>query len=232
MLEKVFFLNDNQERYMAAITIKNINSILKKSNEFNTHIFHQKEVDHINSIKFEKSRCNYILGRACGKIAIKNLEPKITLNEIYISNGILGKPIIKGNVATDYDVSISHSHMYGAAVVYEKEFPVAIDIEALNGKCTKAIYSILSEKEISMISKMDNEEVVSTVFWTAKEALGKILGIGINVDLSIFEIQTIKANNSFFFCTFEKFPQYQTCSFIFEKNIISLVYSKKFKISL
>lgn len=97
-------------------------------------------------------------------------------------------------IGTDYNISISHSDNYAAAII-DPAHPVGIDIQTIRSKIMDIRERVLSESELA---DAGNNMVKHTVYWSAKEVLYKIQGRkGINfidhLKISPFELDRLGA---------------------------------------
>lgn len=136
----------------------------------------------------ENDRKRFLLGRYMLKTVVTNLEPKLKNLEIKYSK--YKKPFIKDF----YEFNISHS---GAFVVLAiSPYKIGIDIELKDKNSVILDQSIFSTEELNLM--LTTLEVKNCFFniWTAKEAIIKANGIGLNSRLN-------KINTLDKFCIFE-----------------------------
>lgn len=90
-----------------------------------------------------------------------------------IEKDAAGKPILKNS---SQHISISHSPVFAAAMLSDKT-PVGIDLEMINPKVERIAYKFLRDDEIEAINP--NEKIEKLIlYWSAKEALYKLHGLG------------------------------------------------------
>ena len=85
-----------------------------------------------------------------------------------------GKPYCKN---LDIEFSLSHSGEYAVCAVCER--PIGIDIQKLVTYNEKTVKKVCSEEEIEIIEKSTDKSAEFIKFWTKKEAVMKMCGLGI-----------------------------------------------------
>ncbi len=172
----------------------------------------QEEKQHYRSLQLNK-RKDYLISRVVLKDASRAYIQKhfgkqyfpIEFNFQYDSNH---KPSVHGVKETEgLEISLAHKGMNSVSIVSDK--PVGIDIETIENRDKGFLELTFTEKELTLLKGRDLSEW-STRFWVAKEAYGKMLGIGLKGNPKRFEIisingeellienttiQTIKYNN-------------------------------------
>jgi len=140
-----------------------------------------------------KKQKSFVAGRIAGKLACLKVIKNLNLIDLEIVNdsegAFKGRPQLfyKQNVLGH--VSISHSKELASATFDTKE-NIGIDLEYV---CKRdiAFYKFnFTPQEKDIVGKfngLDFDKVV-TLFWTAKEAMSKVMGIGLRVDARNFEI--------------------------------------------
>lgn len=201
-------------------TGENIDDIVK--------FLHDDELRYFNELKFERKIKSYLMGRYSAKIAISCYIEEIDLRKICILNGIFNHPVVITNFDKSVQVSISHSKNMGYAVSFPEQCPMGIDVEYVRSDNNKILERYSKKDEIDMIRKISlNYEEGLYLLWVAKESLSKALRIGFLSPISIFEINGLKNNGSFFLCDYKNFPMFSSMCFIKNDYIISITYPNK-----
>lgn len=126
-------------------------------------------------------------------------------SEIKFSYSKHGKPFLE-----DYPeifFNISHCRKGVACVVGNS--PVGIDIERRGRFNKKLALDVLSDNEYNNVSSSDDIDLEFTILWTKKEAVLKLLGIGVGNDMkSVLREQsnynfTIYVDNDYVCCVAE-----------------------------
>lgn len=192
---------------------------------------HPNEINYFSKLNFPKRQFSYLLGRFCAKQAIAYLTGDANLTNIFIDNGVFHQPIVKHQTYSNIQVSLSHTHQFGAAIAFPEEIPMAIDIEEICAKNRSTIQSQLTQRERQMLSSLhsqkDNGIEHLTLMWTIKEALSKVLKCGLMINFELLEIDSIEQDQDFIYSTFGSFHQYEAVSFQIQNSYCSIVYPKK-----
>jgi 4'-phosphopantetheinyl transferase len=147
--------------------------------------------------KFAAKQEGFLLGRLAAKRALGALLAEPDLRSIEIRAGIYGQPIVDHPRAGSVQVSVSHSHGLAVALAFPAEYPMGIDLETV---ATRSAGTILGELQASpaeltwLVASGVDEATACYVLWTAREALGKALKIGINSPLGILALGGIQAD--------------------------------------
>lgn len=195
----------------------------------NREVFlHPSELKELASMQYPRRQISYLRGRYAAKLALQYLDIGLKLNEIGIHNGVFGFPYINPPLAVNNQVSISHNDITAFAVAFNQSHPMAIDVEQVPNDRIEAIKSQMLDKELDLaINSMIDEDTALTLFWTAKEALSKIIKCGLWIDYKLLEISTFEGVSNHYVCKFKNFPQYKTNSFVYKDNVFSLILPAK-----
>lgn len=152
--------------------------------------------------KFGQPRENFALGRLAGKLALGSglhvgasspLTPALSpdggageelarrLRSFEIGNGERGEPVVR---ASDLSLAASLSHVngLGVAVTFPADTRVGLDLELIDAKRAETVRKgvpLSVEEERWLASTALPEATALLLLWTAREALGKALGIGL-----------------------------------------------------
>lgn len=195
---------------------------------FKEFFLSSNELVFFNTILTDTRKYSFLIGRLVAKKGIEEIVSKCNLCEIDISKGVFHQPVIIHELSNNIQVSISHSHKIGAAIVFPEAHPMAIDVELIDS--SRPLYSILdlTDKEEQLIRecKLENAEIL-TLLWSAKEALSKVLKTGLMVNLKIYEIEGAEFNENFVEFLFSNFAQYKAVSWQYNGYAWSIVLPKK-----
>lgn len=147
--------------------------------------------------QFAAKRDSFLLGRLAAKRALGALLAEPDLRQIEIRAGIYGQPIVEHARAGTAEVSVSHSHGLAVALAYPAAYPMGIDLETVAAGSAATILGELqaSPAELTwLVSSGLDDATACLVLWTAREALGKALKIGINSPLGILALGSIQAD--------------------------------------
>jgi len=112
-----------------------------------------------------KKRLEWLAGRA----VVKTIMTELGLPFKGIVKDEFGKPFPK---AYDYQLSLSHSFPYVAALV-DRDIPVGIDLEQPKDKLLRVAPRVLHANELA---DAGDDVIKHCIYWCAKEALIKVYG--------------------------------------------------------
>lgn len=144
--------------------------------------------------------------------------------------GIFGQPVIKYRSSL-WDVSISHCQELAVALAFPLVHPMGVDIETVDGGRMNAMKSqfTLDENQWVMSKGPLNEAKLSTVVWTVKEGISKLIKSGFMSPFSIYELDLKKSEftePSLHVNYFKNFGQYKAVSLVSDQHVLSLVLPK------
>ncbi|SFJ69916.1 4'-phosphopantetheinyl transferase family protein [Thermoflavimicrobium dichotomicum] len=193
---------------------------------------HPKELEYYFTLKFEQRIKSYLAGRYAAKKAVSFFVRDENLDRILIEQGIFNQPIVVHPNKMNIQVSISHCDDLGVAIAFSEELAMGIDIERISIDRKDVLRTQMTDREKELIESLPySDETTLTVFWTAKEALSKILKTGLTTPFHIYEINQIEIKNGAIFSFFKNFTQYCTVSFIFGHYICSITYPRRTELS-
>jgi 4'-phosphopantetheinyl transferase EntD len=184
---------------------------------------HAEEQSYFATLKFERRQISFLAGRYCAKRALQHLCPAAEPASFPIRPGVFQQPVVHG-LRANLQVSISHAHVWAAAVAFPEEHPMAIDIEEVKADKADAIRSQLTPSEYGLVAPLAGGELRAlTLLWTAKEAMAKVIRCGMMTPFTMFEIDSASASGRAIVSTFANFGQYKAISYFHENLAISLV---------
>ena len=177
------------------------------------HLLHPEELSYYETLKFDRRRESYLLGRISAKKAIGALSFFEDLSKIAIDAGIFQFPVVKYAITRNLQVSITHCEGLGIALSYPEVHPLGIDLERTDKANTEAIKQQLTPAELALIRTAPlPEDVACTMIWTMKEALSKVLRTGLTMDLKLLEIQSLVREGDVYTSHFRHLIQYRAIS--------------------
>lgn len=197
-------------------------------------LLHTEELAYYNTLRFDKRRHSYLLGRISAKKAIGAIAAYEDLGKIAITSGIFQFPIVQYSVTRNLQVCITHCDNLGIALSYPEAHPMGIDIE----KTDKVNRDIIKEQftldEITLLKTVSlPETATTTMLWTMKEALSKILKTGLTMDMKVLEVQSlVKEGDSLYVGQFKHLIQYKAICCVSDPYICSLVIPRKTTVDL
>lgn len=192
-------------------------------------ILHPEELAYYETLKFDRRKKSYLLGRIAAKQAVLELPYNDNaIDSFSIQFGVFQFPVVKYLQNQNIQVSITHCDNLGIALAFPEEHPLAIDIEKIDDRNIKTMKSLIGDQEYDLISSCSLEMSIGSVLtWTIKEALSKLLKTGFTVDFKILEINSLEKTGSIYTATFKSFYQYKAvlckignymCSIVLPKN--------------
>ena len=177
------------------------------------HLLHPEELSYYETLKFDKRRESYLLGRISAKKAIGALSLFEDLGKIAIEAGIFQFPVVKYAITRNLQVSITHCEGLGIALSYPEVHPLGIDLERTDNANTEAIKQQLTPAELALMRTVPlPEDVACTMIWTMKEALSKVLRTGLTMDLKLLEIRSLVKEGDVYTSHFRHLIQYRAIS--------------------
>lgn len=224
-------LTEKDRKYSVCLTVMNTNNANDLLNAANQYLS-TEEMQLFNTMKMNKRKYDFLLGRVCAKLSIAHLKKIDNPQKINIGNGYYRQPFIKNSGIINCQLSITHNEIAGAAIAFPEEIPMGIDLEIINSTKWGTLISQLTEHEKREVILYQNDIRILTVLWTAKEAVSKLLKIGFTSPISIFEVDKINLYNQSINCSFVNFPQIQTVSACLDEYVITLALPSKMDITL
>jgi len=186
----------------------------------------ENEKEHLKGFRFPAKRGSFLLGRLAAKRALGALLGESDLRQIEIHSGIYGQPLIRHPRAGAVDVTVSHSHGLAVALAFPAEYPIGIDLETVSAASAATIIGELqaSPAEYAWLATGGVDEATACcVLWTAREALGKALKIGLNSPLGILSLADIREDGAGnWIGRYLSFPRCQCLSQVKNGRVLSL----------
>jgi 4'-phosphopantetheinyl transferase EntD len=187
-------------------------------------LLHPEERSYYDTLKFDKRRESYLLGRISAKKAIGALSAAEDLEKIAIEAGIFQFPVVKYSVMRNLQVSITHCDGLGIALSHPEVHPLGVDVERTDKANTDAIKEQLTANELALTLTIPlPQSIACTMIWTMKEALSKILRTGLTMDLKLLEIQSVVKEGDLYTSQFKHLIQYKAISCQAGDYVCSLV---------
>lgn len=216
------YLNDIQKKtYTASFCLTKAN----KKEDYITfeNCLDESEEFFLNKIKYTHRKETFLLGRFAAKMSANLLLKNKDITNISIDYGVFNYPVIQTNTISNYDLSISHCENIGVSIVFENKILLGIDIEKIKDLFLEDCNVFFTEKEKDLIKTNNNRIVISTMIWTAKEALSKAIKTGLNVSFSILEVNCVTKIKNGYISNFSCFPQFKAVSIITKKYVFTIV---------
>lgn len=194
-----------------------------------------RETVQLAGFKFAAKQESFRLGRLAAKRALGALLDESDLRRIEISSGIYGQPLVLHPRAAAIEVSVSHSHGLAVALAFPAEFPMGIDLETVSAISASTIIAELgaTPAELTWLATGGvNDATACGVLWTAREALGKSLKIGLNSPLGMLALAGIQgAGEGSWIGRYLNFPQCQCLALLERGRVLTVALPKEAALS-
>ena len=177
---------------------------------------------------------SYLLGRYAAKLALSELLVEKDLQAIEVVRGVFEQPVVQYNQNRGYSVTISHAGSVAVALAYPAGHPMGIDIERLDKARYQTIVSQLSDQEMTLVEGAGVDRLkMATGFWTAKEALAKVLTTGMMSPLQVYNLAEFRLTSTGTWeGLFQNFAQYKTAVWIGSSYTFATVLPKRTALGL
>jgi acyl transferase domain-containing protein/phosphopantetheinyl transferase len=142
-----------------------------------------------------RGRRQWLLGRIAAKDAVRQFlwgrgEPEMFPAELRIGNDDAGRPHASGAYGRELPpVTISVAHRAEAGVAIARSGPCGIDVEEVVPRAESTVDAALGDGEQALFATLTGDpERWFARFWTAKEAVAKLLGTGLRGEPRDFEV--------------------------------------------
>lgn len=160
------------------------------------------ESEQLRSLRFEKRRSEWLLGRMTAKTLLTNCLDGyrgIAFPRITIANRADGSPYVLLD-GQQQSLSISLSHRQGmavAAVCQDETIRAGIDLEWIEERDASFYEDYFTREENRLLDGFPGGERAKwgTLIWSAKESMLKALGQGLRVDTR--SVQVLRIGNTF-----------------------------------
>jgi 4'-phosphopantetheinyl transferase len=193
-----------------------------------------REGAYFSRLHHEVRRKSYLLGRYAVKLALSELLVEKDLQAIEVVRGVFEQPIVQYNENRGYSVTISHAGSVAVALAYPAGHPMGIDIERLDKARYQTIVSQLSDQWMTLVEGAGVHRInVASGFWTAKEALAKVLTTGLMAPFQVYNLAEFRLTRA---GTWEgllqSFAQYKTTVWIDSSYAFAIVLPKRTALGL
>jgi 3-oxoacyl-(acyl-carrier-protein) synthase/phosphopantetheinyl transferase len=158
-----------------------------------------KERNHYRSLYPNQAR-DFLISRIALKDGVRKYlqknedEELIFPIEISVQHDEKGKPYLFGHEKlAEIEVSIAHKGSESVVMVSDK--PVGIDIEIIEAKNKEFMNIAFTPYELDLLKEKGNEAEWIARFWVAKEAYGKMLGLGLQGNPKQYEIKSVSGED-------------------------------------
>ena len=177
------------------------------------------------SLKFERRRTTFLLGRYAAKQALSSYYDESDLTRISIVSGVFGQPVVHYLYPSHANVTISHTQQTACAIAFPDVHPMGLDIESIDGAKSEVLKSQMTRQELDYLVAIKLDEITGlTLLWSAKEALSKTLKCGLTCPFELLAVRSVRELTDWYEGEFLNFPQYRfqswvavgvVCTFVF-----------------
>lgn len=181
-------------------------------------------------LKSEKKKKEVFWSAFLSKYTLQQLynKPLTPFQDIDLVKGFLHNPVFL-EPFSEYCVSISHSNNYIIAAVFPNTIVMGVDIEIYDEN--KEYTSLWLTNEEKRIKPKDmNISLYSLILWTCKEALGKSIRQGLQVDYNIYSLKSIVKVEGGYISAFSYFHQLAAYTQIKDDVVYTIVLPKSIEI--
>jgi 4'-phosphopantetheinyl transferase len=196
-------------------------------------LLHPNERKYYDSLKYERRKSSYLLGRVSAKIAIIDIVNGEDPESIFIDSGVFSFPVVKTTKNLNIQVTITHCDKIGLAVAFPEAHPIGIDLERLDKTKIEAMKSSITINELNLLTTCNLiEKTGCPLIWTAKEGLSKIIKTGLTIDFKLLEIKTVEKIGEVYLSTFHHLFQYKAISCFSGSYVCSIILPKNTSVDL
>jgi malonyl CoA-acyl carrier protein transacylase/4'-phosphopantetheinyl transferase EntD len=190
---------------------------------------HAVERAMLDRFQFEPRRDAFAIGRACAKAALRELLGRADVSDVCVRRGELGQPVVDG--VSGVGVSISHRGGYGAAIAYEETCPLGVDLEIVP-RAGDARAPELTANERDACAYLGDEVMARTVLFSAKEALSKVLRVGLAVSPDWLEVERVERDGAVAACTFKHLAPLRATCIRIDDVVLSVAHPRSVRVGL
>ena len=193
-----------------------------------SNILHPNELKYFVSLAAERRRISYLLGRFAAKKALCACLGEVRFADINIAPGVFKNPVIHFPMDEPFHVSITHSGSMACAIAFPAVHPLSLDIEAIDAEKVPAMATQYLESERIEATNLGLDvPAASTLIWTAKESLSKMLCTGMMCPFTVFQLHSIiKLNDDEYQGLYKNFTQYKFHSWLDDNYILTITLPK------
>ena len=160
----------------------------------------------------------FFLSRLLTKDLVRRFYVEKAWHEIEVANSVFGQPVLcDTGCGHNLRISIAHKKELTGSLVFDAEHPLALDIEQMQYPP-----SLLRTMEADELQALDKMGLSAMHAWSAREALSKVLGCGITVDMRFFKTTNWEQYDNFYTGEYAHFLQYRFVGFIVNEHIVTL----------
>ena len=187
-------------------------------------VLHANEVSYYRSLHIQKRKIDFLLGRFAAKKALEHFLCGCDFSSVEIFSGVFHQPVVRSPSPDGLSVSITHSQGIALALAHPDTHPMGMDVEAIIPSRISVLASEMTPREREFLDANREEQInCYTHAWTAKEALSKVLRVGLACPFEILELGFLKRTGSLREGRFANFGLYKFYCWEVGKFSISIV---------
>nr|AAY00051.1 phosphopantetheinyltransferase [uncultured bacterial symbiont of Discodermia dissoluta] len=198
-----------------------------------TLILHPEECLRYASMKFERRRTSFLLGRYAAKKALSSYFDESDLSTIAVLSGVFGQPVVHYLSSSCPIVTISHASQAACAIASPDVHPMGLDLESIDAAKSEAIKSQMTSDELGFLLGSTASDITGlTMMWSAKEALSKILMCGLMCPFELLAIRSLSQNEAYYEGEYLNFHQYKFQSWVMEAAVCTIAFPRRTQIEI
>lgn len=194
----------------------------------------ESELARYGALRFTLKQQGFLLGRLAAKRALGALLDEPDLRCIEIQSGAFGQPLVHHPRAGITEVTVSHSHGLAVALAYPGDSPMGVDLETVSAVSAGTVLGELqvSDAERAWLTAATVDQATACgVLWTAREALGKSMKVGLNCPLGILSLDHVEPTGAAAWVgRYVNFPQSRCVSQAIEGRVLSLAMPREIEL--
>ena len=186
---------------MIYLVYQNFSSLDPEDLLENENLWSAWEKQQCERLKVPKRRMKWVASRIVIKKLIKAVLPdqkNREMNQIEMHKEPSGSPyIVINHLRLKANVSISHSNGFVLAACSPEPLPLGVDVEKIEPRAGEFLEDFFTSDEISQVKKSKGkQDLLTTLFWSGKEALLKAVTSGLNQDTRRINLRCHRLNES------------------------------------
>lgn len=190
-----------------------------------TFFLNTEECLRYSSMKFERRRTSFLLGRYASKKALSCYFDEPDLSAIAIVSGVFGQPVVHYLSSSPAALTISHTLQAACAIASPGVHPMGLDFESIDEAKSEVIKSQMTPDELALLVDTTGSEITAlTIMWSAKEALSKILMCGLTCPFKLLAVRSLCQYGDSYEGEYLNFQQYKFRSWATETAVCTIVF--------
>lgn len=172
-----------------------------------------REQAFFQTLRFPKRRTEWLGGRFALKTLIAETFSLASLNLVEILPQETGKPkLVVNGKESNLAFSISHSNGYALVAISTSCKCIGIDLEKIEHRIGAWADNFFHPTEL-----IQKDDIFLTKLWTQKEALVKLLGVGLSV--GSFDVRCVEGKPQFFGRALDIYKELGICNVLVDSKL-------------